>query len=179
MGSWHAIGRSHQGVLVMQRGDVVTGLKLLRAGLEEAGERRFTTLRFFTLYLAEALGRAGKIAEGLDLIADAIDFSERSEEHWLIAELLRLKGKLLLMLAKPGGLAAAEDCFQQALDWARRQSVLSWELRAATSLARLWRDQGRATEANALLQPVLERFSEGSATADVAGAQRLLGELTD
>jgi len=179
MGSWHAIGRSHQGVLVMQRGDVVTGLKLLRAGLEEAGERRFTTLRFFTLYLAEALGRAGKIAEGLDLIADAIDFSERSEEHWLIAELLRVKGELLLMLAKPGGAAAADDYFQQALDLARRQSVLSWELRAATSLARLWRDQGRSTEAKALLRPIRERVSEGFAKADVVGAERLLAELAD
>ena len=115
--------------------------------------------------MAEALGRAGQIADGLAAIEEAIARSERSEERWVIAELLRIKGELLLLQDAPGAAAAAEDHFRQALDWARRQGALSWELRAATSLARLLRDQGRSAEAMALLQPVYDRFTEGFDTA--------------
>ena len=73
--------------------------------------------------------------------------------------------------------SAAEDHFQQALDWARRQGALSWELRAATSLTRLLRDLDRPTEALALLQPVYDRFAEGFDTADLKAAKALLGAL--
>jgi predicted ATPase len=69
----------------------------------------------------------------------AIDHSERTEERWLIAEFLRVKGELLRLQAAARAAAAAEDHFRQALDWGRRQGALSWELRAATSLALLWR----------------------------------------
>ena len=72
-----------------------------------------------------------------------------------------MKGELLLLQDAPGAAATAEDHFRQALDWARRQGALSWELRAATSLARLMHDQGRAADASALLQPVYDRFTEG------------------
>jgi predicted ATPase len=96
-----------------------------------------------------------------------------------MAELLRIKGELLLLHGAPGAAAAAEDHFRQALDWACRQGALSWELRAATSLARLLRDQGRSIEAAALLQPVYDRFTEGFETADLRTAKRLLDELTD
>ena len=74
---------------------------------------------------------------------------------------------MLLLQGAPGAAATAEDHFRQALDWARRQGALSWELRAATSLARLLRDQGRSAEAMALLQPVYDRFTEGFDTADL------------
>ena len=103
--------------------------------------------------------------------------SERTEERWLIAELLRTKGELLLLQDAPGAAAAAEGQFRQTLDWARRQGALSWELRAATSLARLWRDQHRVTEARALLGPVYGRFAEGFATADLREARSLLEQL--
>jgi len=95
-----------------------------------------------------------------------------------LAELLRAKGELLLMPGAPGAAAAAEDHFQQALDWARRQDALSWELRAATSLARLRRDQDRTADAIACLQPVYDRFTEGFGTADLGTAKRLLNELS-
>ncbi|HEY4470054.1 MAG TPA: hypothetical protein VGN21_02715, partial [Stellaceae bacterium] len=75
------------------------------------------------------------------------------------------------------GAAAAEDHFRQALDWARRQGALSWELRAATSLARLLRDQSRAADASALLQPVYDRFTEGFETADLKAAKALINSL--
>ena len=71
----------------------------------------------------------------------------------------------------------AEGHFRQALDWARRQGALSWELRAATSLARLLRDQGRSVDAMALLQPVYDRFTEGFDTVDLQAAKALIDAL--
>jgi predicted ATPase len=133
----------------------------------------------FGLLMAEALGRAGQNAEGLAAIEEAISRSERTEERWAMAELVRVKGELLLLQDAPGAAAAAEDHFRQALDWARRQGALSWELRAATSLTRLLRNQGRPADAVACLQPVYDRFTEGFGTADLVTAKQLLGELGD
>ena len=73
--------------------------------------------------------------------------------------------------------AAAEDHYQRALGWARRQGALSWELRTATSLARLLRDQNRSSEAIALLAPIYGRFSEGFETADLKAAKALINSL--
>jgi predicted ATPase len=126
---------------------------------------------------AGASGRAGQIADGLVMIEEANARSERTEECWQMAELLRIKGELLLMQGAPGAAAMAEDHFRQALDWARRQGALSWELRAATSLARLLRDQGRSVDALALLQPVYDRFTEGFETTDLNTANALLDAL--
>jgi len=124
--------------------------------------------------MAEALGRAGQIADGLAAIEEAIGRSERSEERWCVAELLRIRGELVLLQGGSGAAAAAEDHYQQALGWARRQEALSWELRAATSLARLWCDQNRSAEALALLAPIYNRFTEGFETADLKAAKALL-----
>ena len=93
-----------------------------------------------------------------------------------MAELLRVKGELLLLQGAPGK-AAPEDNFRQALDWARRQGALSWELRAATSLACLLRDQDRIGEARDLLASIYDRFTEGFGTADLQAAKKLLDEL--
>ena len=135
--------------------------------------------RLFAFLISAASGRAGQIADGLPAIEEAIVRSEHTEERWLIAELLRIKGELLLLQDAPGAAAAAEDHFRQALDWARRQGALSWELRAATSLARLLRDQGRREEARELLAPVYDRFTEGFATADLKAAKALLDALAE
>jgi predicted ATPase/DNA-binding winged helix-turn-helix (wHTH) protein len=174
---WHAIGRSHQGVLFIQRGDLGTGLRLLRAGFDEPGAAG-SVPRLFTFFMAEALGRVGQIADGLAAIEEAIERSERTEERWLIAELLRVKGELFLLQGAPGAAAAADGHFRQALEWARWQGALSWELRAATSLARLLSDHGRSADAPALLQPVYDRFTEGFATADLKTAKALLDDLS-
>ena len=104
---------------------------------------------------------------------------EQSEAGWLTPELLRLKGELLLLQGAPAVAETAEDLFRQALDGARRQEALSWELRAATSLARLLRDQGRPADAIACLRPVYDRFTEGFGTADLIAAKQLLDELGD
>jgi predicted ATPase len=90
---------------------------------------------------------------------------------------LSVEGELLLLQGTLGAADAAESHFRQALDWARRQGGLSWELRAVTSLARLWHDQGRLIDATALLQPVYDRFTEGFATADLKSAKALLDDL--
>jgi predicted ATPase len=172
---WRVYGLGYQGMLVIRRGDLSTGLRLRAAFNEPAGAG--SVPRLIALPMAEALGRAGQIADGLPAIEGAIMRSDRTEERWLIAELLRIKGGLLLLQDAPGAAAAAEGQFRQALDWARRQGALSWELRAATSLARLWRDQHRVTEARALLGPVYGRFAEGFATADLREARSLLEQL--
>src|SRR5439155_1652811 len=128
---------SFQGVLVIQRGDVITGLRLLRAGFDEIGEAGFAIFWLIAILMAEALGRAGHIADGLAAVEEAISRAERTEERYTMAELMRVKGELLLLQGAPGAAATAEDHFRQSLAWARRP----WELRAATSLARLLGDQ--------------------------------------
>jgi predicted ATPase/DNA-binding winged helix-turn-helix (wHTH) protein len=175
---WHAWGLSHQGVLVIKRGDVTAGLRLLRAGFEELGEAN-SALRFVTFLgaMADALGRAGQITIGLSMIDEALTRSEQTDELWLMAELLRIKGELVLLQGAQDAAAAAEAHFRQALDWACRQGALSWELRAATSLTRLLQDQHRSREAGRVLGPVYDRFSEGFDTADLKAAKALLDPL--
>jgi predicted ATPase len=175
---WRAEAHRFHATLLIRNGDFDTGLRLLRTSLEQSPEATYQP--YFTWFLgelAEGLGRAGQIAEGLEAIDEALARSERNEDRWCVAELLRIKGELLLLQATPGAAATAEDHFRQALDWARRQGALSWELRGATSLARLRRDQYRSTEAIALLVPIYNRFTEGFETADLKTAKALIDSL--
>jgi len=119
----------------------------------------------------------GRFADGLAAIEEVLAWTADTEGDWFIAELLRVKGELLLLQGAPEAAATAEDHFRQALDWARRQGALSWELRAATSLARLLRDRDRIGEARDLLSSVYGRFTEGFGTADLQAGKKLLGEL--
>ena len=174
---WHAWGRAFEGMLFIKRGDAVNGLALLRTAQGELRETGFAALYTEILRaLAEALAGASEVAEGLVTIDEALARSERDEERWCVAELLRIKGELLLLQAGPDAVVGAEDHFRQAIDWAGRQSALSWELRAATSLARLWREQSRKEEARELLAPIYARFTEGFATADLRTAKALIDE---
>ena len=100
-----------------------------------------------------------------------------TNERFYEAEIYRVKGELLLKHGGSNTAAEAETCFRQALDIARVQSAKSWELRAATSLARLWRDQGQRAQARDLLAPVYGWFTEGFDTADLKDAKALLDEL--
>jgi predicted ATPase len=175
---WHAFGRSHQGVLAIKRGDLHAGLQLLRSGLDDLGELNASFRHFMFLgEMAQALGRIGQVGEGLSALEEAIARADETGERWCIAELLRIKGELMLLQGAPDAAATAGDHFRQALEWAHRQGALSWELRAATSFARLLRDQGRPADAMALLQPVYDRFTEGFDTADLKAAKALLHEL--
>jgi predicted ATPase len=172
---WNLVGRCFGGVLLVKRGEVGAGLQLLRGAFARVPQDSLSLL--YTLFLAEiadALGRDGNAAEGLSIINEALARSERNEERWCFAELLRIKGELILREGAPHAAAAAEEHFLRSLDGARRQGALSWELRTSTSLARLQQDQGRIAEARGLLQPVYDRFSEGFETADLKTAKAYL-----
>jgi predicted ATPase/DNA-binding winged helix-turn-helix (wHTH) protein len=176
---WQIWSRCWQGAILIRRGEVVAGLPLLGDALD-ALRRTGYVLRYtgFLGVYAEGLGAAGQVAQGLMAIEEALARSERSDGRWCVAELLRVKGELRLLDGGPNAGAAAEDHFRQALEWARRQGALSWELRCATSLARSWRDQARSDEARALLASAYDRFTEGFATADLRAARELLDELS-
>jgi predicted ATPase len=166
---WNLVGRCFGGVLLVKRGEVGAGLELLRAAFARVPQDSLSLL--YTLFLAEiadALGRDGRASEGLSIIDETLARSERDEERWCVAELLRIKGELILLGGSP---TAAEEHFLHSLDWARRQGALSWELRTSTSLARLQQDQGRIAEARSLLQSVYDRFSEGFETTDLKTAK--------
>jgi predicted ATPase len=175
---WAALARSNEGVLLIKRGDLDAGLRLLRAGDFELGEGSvaWRSITFCT-ETGKGLGRTGQIGDRLIMVEATIDHCERTEERWIFAELLRVKGELLLLQGGSSAAATAEDHFRQALDWARRQGALSWELRAATSLAQLLRDQSRSADAMALLQPVYDRFTEGFDTFDLQAAKALIDVL--
>jgi predicted ATPase len=117
------------------------------------------------------------LTQGLATIDEALARSERSEERWSVAELLRIKGELVVLQGASGAKRVTEEHFRQSLDWARRQGALSWELRSAASLARLLRDQRHSAEARSLLQPVYDRFIEGFDAADLKAAKGLLDSL--
>jgi predicted ATPase len=174
---WRAWGLCHQGVLTLQRGDPDGELRLLHAAFAEPAAAG-SAPRLFAFLISAASDHAGLIAGRLPAFEEAIVRAELTEERWFNAELLRIKGELLLSQGAPGAAAKAEGHFGQALGWARRQGALSWELRAATSLARLQGNQGRSSDATALLQSVYDRFIEGFDTADLKAAKALLDELS-
>ena len=124
--------------------------------------------------LAGACEIAGQIEEALTLLDDALQIVERTGERWFAAELNRHKGQLLL---RQGHSEAAEELYRKALSIAEEQEAKLWELRAAVSLARLRRDQGRHAEARDLLAPVYGWFTEGFDTPDLKEAKALLDEL--
>jgi predicted ATPase len=174
---WTSGGTSLRGWALAMQGQGESGLAQVRQGI--AAFRATGALRVPFLYtlLAEVSAYLGHPADGLQALAEAHTLVEQQEERWWEAEIHRLRGVLLLQ--QPGTpQAEAEACFQRALDVARRQEAKSLELRAAMSLARLWHQQGRHTEARDLLAPIYGWFTEGFDTADLQEAKALLDELT-
>src|SRR6266446_4331532 len=172
---WNGWAQCFEGVVLIKRGESHAGSQLLQSALERLPAPGFHHhVSLLLPELAAGLGGAGQIAEGLVVADAALARAEQTEAGWCRAELLRTKGELLLLRREPTAVATAEQCFHQALDVARRQGALSWELRAATSLARLWRGQQRVNEARRLLGPVYRRFTEGFETADLIAAKALL-----
>jgi predicted ATPase len=174
---WAALGRILQGWADAQRGEATTGIALIRGGMasaEATGTR--VTAPFHLTLLAEALALAGKIEEGLAALDDALAKAAVFGATGWDAEIHRLRGELTARLPSPDP-AKAEESFRTALAIAREQGTRGYELRAATSLARLWREQGRRDEARDLLAPAYGWFTEGFDTADLKDAAKLLSEL--
>jgi predicted ATPase len=172
------------------RGTALLGWALAQQGTEEEGIDRMvegiaarramggTALVPQLLgLLADVYRQAGRMAEASERLDEALELATASEERYWEAELQRLKGDLLLIR---GDEIQAEACFARAIDVVRRQGTKSWELRAATSLCRLWCAQGlpkKRREARRLLAPVYDGFSEGFDTPDLEQARALLGAL--
>jgi len=173
---WHLWARCFNGLVMARRGDIAGGLRALRLGLEQAGDARLLP-RFLLLLgeLAVCLGEAGEVALGLATVEETLARCEARDERWYVAELLRIKGELAILEGAAD--AVAERYFLRALDCARPQGALSWELRTATSLARLWKDRDRVAEGRELLSSVCSRFTEGFETADLRRANSLLEQL--
>jgi predicted ATPase len=129
----------------------------------------------FLALVAEVLEKLGRLAEGLSVVSEAFVAGQRSGQHYWEAELYRLRGALTLRAeARPDD---AEACFLQAMAVARGQKAKSLELRAATSLSRLWAGQGKVREAQVLLSEVYNWFTEGFDTIDLIDAKSLLEDL--
>src|SRR6266851_1603861 len=173
---WAASGSRFHKIVALKCGVLETKSRLPHSDPDEIAKPS-SSFQFLTglSELAEALAHAGRIAEGLVLLEAEI---ERSETSWLTPELLRLKGELFLLQGSSPIAETVEHLFREALDAARRQGALSWELRAATSLARLLRHRGRHADAIVCLQPIYDRFTEGFGTTDLIAAKQLLDELS-
>jgi TOMM system kinase/cyclase fusion protein len=174
---WAAWGTSFRGLVLAIQGQGEAGMAQVRQGIASwrATGAALGVPYFFTL-LAEVAAHLGHMEDSLQALTEAHTLVERQEERWWEAEIYRLRGVLLL---KHLGMQQeeVEACFQQALDLARHQQAKSLELRAATSLARLWHSQGKRQEAYGLLAPVYNWFTEGFDTADLQEAKQLLDEL--
>jgi predicted ATPase len=172
---WSAYGSRFQRAMVLMGGDLVAGSPLWDASLDEVAQSDLSFRSFTGMsHLVEILVQVGRMAEGLAVLKGM----EQYEAGCYTPELLRLKGELSLLQGTLAAVETANDLFRRALDEAHRQGALSWELRAAASLARLVRQQGSADDAAAVLQPVYNRFTEGFGTADLVMAKQLLDELS-
>ena len=169
---WLAAGLVFGGWARAQHGQVQEGMAQIEEGLAAYRATGAALFRpYFLALSAEAHDRANRRAEALGLLREALAEVDRSGERWFEAELHRLAGELLR-----SDRTQAESCFRRAIEVASKQGAKTWELRAATSLGRLWRDQDGRAEAHALLSPIYGWFAEGFNTADLQDARALLNE---
>jgi predicted ATPase len=176
---WSALGIFNQGWMLVAQGAVAAGIARMYEGLaayHATGARLYGSEQLGII--AEAHGKAGEPEEGLRVLDDALAFVKQTEEGYSSAELHRLRGELLLQQDRANQ-PAAEAAYCTAIETSQAQRARSWELRAATSLARLWCDQGKRAEARDLLAPVYNWFTEGFDTPDLKEAQALLDELRE
>jgi predicted ATPase len=174
---WMAVSAMLRGWALVHQGQAQEGMAQITQGLmtyrtkgSELGRPYFLTL------LAEAHQIQGEAVVGLTVLTEALALVDTTGERWYEPELYRLKGALLLQQSLDNA-TEAENCFHHALDIARTQQAKSFELRTATSLARLWQQQGKRQEAHDLLAPVYNWFTEGFDTLDFMDAKALLEAL--
>jgi predicted ATPase len=174
---WTAGGRILEGWAIASQGKAHEGIEKLDEGLaawRKTGARLW--LPIFLALKAEAHAKVGRSDIALNIIEEALAISDETGECWAVAEVLRVKAGLL----QATGRAAAdeiESLLIKSLETARRQQALSWQLRTACDLARLWQGQGRGEEALTLLRSIYDQFTEGFGTADLIHAKVLLESL--
>jgi predicted ATPase len=169
---WMAVGSLMRGWALAHQGQAQAGIAQIIQGLGAFQATGGKTARpYFLALLAEAHGTQGELEKGLAVLTEALTLADTTGERWYEPELHRLKGELLLQQSLDHQ-AEAETCFHHALEIAQTQQAKSFELRTATSLARLWHQQ-----AHDLLASVYGWFSEGFDTADLKDAKALLEEL--
>ncbi len=175
--AWRAFGMMQNGSLLALTGGGARAASMIAAGLA-AWQHTGSTLWMpcYLSNLAQAHAELGRLDDARTRIGAAIAVVQASKATWSEAEVRRVAGEIALLAPDPDA-AEAEACFRRAVATARAQQARSWELRAATSLARLWRDRGRRRQARELLAPVYGRFTEGFETLDLREAKALLDEL--
>jgi predicted ATPase len=173
---WKSLGMMHQGGVLALTGKASDAVQMITSGITASRSTGTTALQSLHLFLAKAYAELGKFDDAWRCIGEAMTAVETTKESWCEADILRIAGEIALMSPQPDA-AKAEAHFERALAVARAQQAKSWELRAAMSLARLWRDQGKRDEARNLLAPVYGWFTEGFDTLDLKEAKALLDEL--
>jgi len=175
--SFHATGLALKGELLVRLGDKEQGIPLLARGLEDmrSGGQKILAART-ACALAESLAASDRLNEAWNVVSEAIGECAAVEGNIDLPELLRIKGAILLATAGAEQ-SETEDCLVQSLACARQQSSASWELRTATTLARLRAKQGHDDQARQVLSSVYDRFTEGFGTPDLKAAAQLLREL--
>ena len=173
---WKAVGMLRQGWLLALGGKAADAVQVITSSL--TANRPMATLDhpFFLSSLARAYAELGQLDDAWRSIDEALTLIETTKERWCEAEVNRIAGEIALKSTEPDT-ARAEKYLDRALAVARKQQAKSWELRAAMSMARLWRDQGKRDEARDLLAPVYGWFTEGFDTLDLREAKALLDEL--
>jgi predicted ATPase len=174
---WKAHGLSMQGCLSVATGSAKEGVELIASGV--AGLRRTQAtalLPSYISYLARASAELGRSDEATRSICEVMLMIETTKEKWCEAEIFRVAGQIAMLSPNPDA-AKAEAFFERALAVARERQARAWELRAAMSLAHLWRDQGKAQQARELLAPVYGWFREGHDMGDLKGVKALLEDL--
>jgi adenylate cyclase len=172
---WSPSGQRYWGGALAMLGQVHEGIAQMRKGMTAIqSSGAWCTMSEALCYLAKAQAEAGQPEEGLTTLTEALAFVEQTDQRHSEAELFRLRAELLLM---QGDDVQAESSLHKAIEVARRQSARSWELRATTSLARLWQAQGKREEARGVLAEIYGWFTEGFDTADLREAKALLEEL--
>ncbi len=180
---WLAIGNMFEGRIHIELGEINQGFTQLSQGLADFHAiGTAVSQSAYMLWVAEAQSKTGQPELGLQTLKQVLAIAQRTGELFFIAEVYRLQGEFVLQVlasAQPAqAQAEAETSFVNALKTAHHQQAKSLELRAATSLARLWQQQGKCTEARQLLTPVYGWFTEGFDTADLNDTKALLDELS-
>jgi class 3 adenylate cyclase/predicted ATPase len=174
---WKAHGLMNQGCALVLSGEASSAIQIMTSGLAEYRRTASTAAApWFLSHLAWAYAELGQFVDAWRHIDEAMAVVETTEEKWCEAEVHRTAGEIALMSPEPDA-AKAEAYFEHALAIAREQQAKSWELRAAMSMARLWRDQGKRQQAHDLLAPVYGWFIEGFDTLDLKDAKLLLEQL--